>query len=126
MLQMMFVQNVEDVPFSGTFQTVVINRIVLAKMFSENCPAFSEFGTTFSEILPTFNLYLGDLPSEVAVNDSTTVKGLLIGGKTGSAVTGMNDVNKLYEGLPNIQEYINKYFETLQKQAEEAAQATRR
>ena len=116
--------NVEDVPFSGTFQTVVINRIVLAKMFSENCPAFSEFGTTFSEILPTFNLYLGDLPSEVVVNDSTTVKGLLIGGKTGSAVTGMNDVNKLYEGLPNIQEYINKYYETLQKQAEEAAQAT--
>lgn len=116
--------NVEDVPFSGTFQTVVINRIVLAKMFSENCPTFSEFGTTFSEILPTFNLYLGDLPSEVVVNDSTTVKGLLIGGKTGSAVTGMNDINKLYEGLPNIQEYINKYYETLQKQAEEAAQAT--
>lgn len=115
--------NVADVPFSGTFQTVVINRIVLAKMFSENCPSFSEFGTTFSEILPTFNLYLGDLPSEILVNNSNPAKGFLAGGKTGSAVTGMNDINKLYEGLPNIQEYINKYYETLQKQAEEAAAA---
>ncbi len=116
--------NVADVPFSGTFQTVVINRIVLAKMFSENCPSFSEFGTTFSEILPTFNLYLGDLPSEILVNNSNHAKGFLASGKTGSAVTGMNDINKLYEGLPNIQEYINKYYETLQKQAEEAAAAT--
>ena len=93
-------------------------------MFSENCPSFSEFGTTFSEILPTFNLYLGDLPSEILVNNSNPAKGFLAGGKTGSAVTGMNDISKLYEGLPNIQEYINKYYETLQKQAEEAAAAT--
>ncbi len=110
--------NVADVPFSDTLQTVVINRIVLAKVFSENCPAFSEFGNTFAEILPTFSLYLGDLPSDLA-NSSTALKNKVLTGKT-----GLPTADNMYEGLPNLQEYINKYYETLKKQAEESAATT--
>lgn len=114
--------NVVDVPFSETYQTVVINRIVLAKMFSENCPAFSEFGTTFSEILPTFNLYLGDLPSEIIAADSDSdsssdSNGISAIGK--ASLSNMAGGENLYRGIPALKEYIEKYYETLKKQAED-------
>ncbi len=56
--------------FSSNLITVVANRIVLNKLYSEDCPSFNTFGNTFSAVFQNFSFYLGEPLMDDCVNES--------------------------------------------------------
>ncbi len=59
-----------DVEFNSNLVTVIANRIVLNKLYSDDCPAFNTFGNTFSAVFQNFSYYLGEPLMDDSVNES--------------------------------------------------------
>ncbi len=62
-------QNLEKDPPVDRLDIVVVNRISLAKMYPNECPAFNPLTNSFSEIFPWFSVYFGEVP--VSSEDKT-------------------------------------------------------
>ena len=71
-------ENIAELDFSSVLQTVVINRIVLAKMYPDNCPGFSVLSKSFEQVFPTFSLFLGCMAEDPEETTSTNVENSLV------------------------------------------------
>lgn len=63
-------KTMEDLDLSSNLITVVANRIVLNKLYWEDCPSFNTFGNTFSAVFQNFSFYLGEPLMDDSLNES--------------------------------------------------------
>lgn len=63
-------KTMEELELTDNLITVVANRIVLNKLYSDDCPSFNTFGNTFSAVFQNFSFYLGEPLMDDSLNES--------------------------------------------------------